>query len=366
MRAALLLRLAEAARRGGFLLLGGAGALVLLLATRASGSADARYALATDVAATVGYLAAVVYGAFPLATDRARRRGEIARASPCPSPFLALGSAAGAATVAFLSTAVLFAVAGLAVAATGGPLTRETTRIGDGGARWFPVPRIRVPAEATHLRFLIRADLASEARVGTPAAPTIAVDGTAHVVHPDRPVTLPIAGESVQLTNLTPEFRVRLELGEVRALGRERPFVANAILTSIAPALGAAAIAALAAAASAHLSAPVAAMLMALLLSLGAMKGFLTESLAHGGAARAAADGGGGAGEEEGEPTVRKAAATVVGALLEALPDLARLDASAEVSTGDWVGARRAPPALLLVSIALLLATAVGAPGVRR
>ncbi len=360
MRAAFLLRLTEAARRGGFFLLGGSGALVLLLSTRASGAADARYALASDVAATVGYLAAVVYGAFPLATDRARRRGEVVRASPCPSPLLALGGAAGAAAVAFLATATLFAVAGIGVAATGAAPARETTRIGDGGARWFPVPRIRVPAEATQLRFLIRADLVGEARVGTPAAPTLAVDGTPHVVFPDRPVTLPIAGESVQLTNLTPEFRVRLELGEVRALGRERSFVANALLSAIAPALGAAAIAALAAAASAHLSAPVAALLAALLLSLGAMKGFLGESLAHGGAARSAAE----AGQED--PPVRRAAVAMVGALLGALPDLARLDASAEVSIGDWVGARRAPPALLLASIALALATAVGASGVRR
>ncbi len=361
MLAALLLRLAEAARRGGLPLLGGAGALVLLLSVRASGAPDARYALATDVAATVGYLAAVVYGAFPLASDRARRRGEIARASPCPSPRWALGSAAGAAAVAFLTTALLFAVAGAGVAATGAMPTRETTRIGDAGSLWFPVPRIRVPPGATHLRFLIRADLVGEARVGMPAAPTIDVDGGAHVVYPDRPVTVPISSGSVQLANRTPEFRVRLELGEVRALGRERSFLANALGSSIAPALGAAAIAALAAAASAHLSAPVAALLAALLLSLGALKGFLTESLAHGGAARAAAEA-----EQIEEPPLRKAAAAVVGTLLGALPDLARLDASAEVSMGDWVGARRAPPALLLVAIALLLATAVGAPGVRR
>ena len=70
MRAALRLRLLEARRRGGWWLLGIGVAVVSWVAWAGGETPDGRYGLATDLAAAFTYLAAVFFGALPLATDR--------------------------------------------------------------------------------------------------------------------------------------------------------------------------------------------------------------------------------------------------------------------------------------------------------
>ncbi|MFI5402274.1 MAG: hypothetical protein ACHQ1G_05005, partial [Planctomycetota bacterium] len=69
MTAALLLRLRELRRRGGPALLAATAVAIFLVAFAGPG-----YGLASDLAVTLGYGAALLCGAFPLAIDRERRR----------------------------------------------------------------------------------------------------------------------------------------------------------------------------------------------------------------------------------------------------------------------------------------------------
>lgn len=359
MRAAFRLRLLEARRRGGVPLLAAALLAVAAVARWSGDTPDGRYGLASDLAAALGYLCAVFYGAFPLAIDRERKRSYLPSASPVRPWSWALGSAAGAAAVAGLATLVLFAAAGAGATLGGGVPTHAVGRLpAELGTLWLPVPPIRAEG-AARMRLVFRTWLVAADPQGAPDAARVEVDGRAYVVYPDVPLTVPVEGDVVRIRNLSPEFAVGLVAREVRSLEEPRPFLANAVLAGVPPALGAAALAALGAAAGANLTAPVAALLTALVLVLASLKGFLGETLAFQGAAAHA-----GEGAAAPSDATREAARALVTAMLAGLPDLAELDRSGQVALGEWTGLRRSGRALGILGLALLAATALGGLGV--
>jgi hypothetical protein len=371
MTAALLLRLRELRRRGGLLLLAAAAVAVFLLAMRS-------YGLASDLAVTIGYLAALFCGALPLAIDRERRRSHLSGASPVAPWAWALGSAAGAGAAAAVATFALFAAAGLGAAAKGGVQTHVAYPLNERATIWLsPSRAIGMPPDTTALRTEVRAFYADEEARGAPVAVPLLVDGREMVVPADQPVLLPARPPRLVIENADPAHVVGIAGGRTRALGAERSFLANALLAGLAPALAALGLAALAAAAGANLSAPVAALLAATLLLVSSLKGFLLETWEHEGKVAAAV-----AGEEhdhhdhEGHghdhPAARPAPALVQGAmrgLLRIVPDLPALDATDRVARGEWAGTglgggARLPRSALFSAFGLLGAATLGGLGV--
>lgn len=352
MRAAFRLRLLEARRRGGLWMLPLAAALVLLVGRLGGETPDGRYGLASDLAVTLGYLAAVFYGAFPLAVDRERKRSYLPSASPVTPWTWALGNALGAAAVVGLLTFVLFAAAGLGAAAGGGVPTHAVQRISARGLQELPFA-IETRAEAKAVRLLFRTYLKGDP-VGAPDFARVEVDGRVYEVYPEVPITVPVSQRRFVMRNRSPEYAVALVPREFRALGEERSFLANAAAAGVAPALGAAALAALATAAGANLSAPVAALLAAVLLFLASLKGFLFETFDYEGI-RAEAQAAGEA---------RVVARAVVKTMLWPVPEIGELDHSGAVAIGDWTGFAGAAWALALLAISLALAFALGGLGV--
>ena len=163
MLAALKLRLLEARRGGGLLLLGAGALLVGWIALFGGETVDGRYGLATDIATTFGYLAALFFGALPLAADRERKRSYLPCASPVRPWSWALGNALGAAALGAVGAFVLFLVAGLGASMRGGIETHATTRTGQIGTIWLPI-RVPVPSIATHMRLVPRVYLNVRAR----------------------------------------------------------------------------------------------------------------------------------------------------------------------------------------------------------
>ncbi|MEM8882724.1 MAG: hypothetical protein AAGD14_01485 [Planctomycetota bacterium] len=369
MRAALQLRLLEARRRGaGWLLLGG---FLLILATAlfGGGTVDGRYGLATDLAATLAYAAAIGIGAFPLAIDRERRRSYLPSASPVTPWGWALGNAAAAAIVVFCFAVTLFAAAGLGTAMRGGIETARVKSLGVEGGRMLGAQplAIGVPEGTTHLRLMARTYLVAEQKEGTEEAARIDIDGAAFPIYHERPVVLPVQGNPVRLRNRTESYAVVLDLGSVRALYEDKPFVPNALLAGIPPALAAAALAAIGVAAGAHLAAPVAALALAALLLLASMRGFLLEMIEfEGSLQRSQTTSQAGAPPDRGttDGPARAFAKSAIVGLLHVTPAIGPLDRSGEVSTGYWVGTARIPRALLLLAGALALATLTGGVGV--
>ena len=367
MLAALKLRLLEARRRGGPVLLGMAVLIVGWVALFGGETTDGRYGLATDLATTFGYLAALFLGALPLAADRERKRSYLPGASPVTPWGWALGNAMGAAALGLVGTFVLFLVAGLGASLRGGIETHATTSTGLTGTAWLPLPSpIRVPDNATHMRFVPRVYLNVEDTVGTTDSATVEVDGKQYEFFPNRPIVVPIHSQRVALKNLSDEHAVGIDLAEMRAFTGERSFLLNALGAGVGPSLGAAALAALGAAASANLTAPVAALLAALVLVLGSLKGFMLETFQHEGVAQRAMDDHGH--QHEKLPEVgagaRAVARTVVGGLLYALPDLNELDRTDRVAIGVWTHVKGSDRGALLLAIALAVAAAVGGLGV--
>ncbi|MHC4133544.1 MAG: hypothetical protein ACYTDU_02800 [Planctomycetota bacterium] len=370
MWAAARLRLLEARRRGGLWLLGGAVVVVLLVARFGGDTVGGRYGLATDLAAALAYLAAVVFGAFPLAIDRERRRAYLAGASPVSPWVWAAGNALGAAVVGGAAAFVLFAAAGIGTTWSGGIETSAVTRVGGQGTAWLPVDIKSAPADARRIRLEFRSYLVVEDAVGTPDSATVEVDGRRYDVYPGQTLVAPIDPPSVPIRNLSPEFDVGVVSEKIRVLRSERSFLLNALGASLPPALAAAALAAFGAAAGANLSTAVAALLTTLVLLLASLKGFLLESFAHEGKARAAV-----AHDPThdrahvhapGEPTaVRQVAKRMVQALLTPLPDLSDLDRTDRVALGEWTATRRTGPAALVLLAALIVAAALGGLGVR-
>ena len=366
MWAAARLRLLEARRRGGLWLLGGAAFVILLVARFGGDTVDGRYGLATDLAAALAYLAAVFFGAFPLAIDRERRRTYLPAASPVSPWAWAAGNALGAAVVGGAVAFLLFAAAGIGTAWSGGIETAAVTRMAGHGTFYLhpgqTQPVAGVPADARQVRLLLRVYLDAEDAVGTPDAATIEVDGRKYEVYPDQTLVAPITPPDVKIHNLSREFVVGVVRDQMRVLRSERRFLPNALGASLPPALAAAAVAAFGAAAGANLSAALAALLTTLVLLLASLKGFLIESFAHEGKTQAAM-----AQHEHAasEPTaVRRAAEGMVQAVLTLLPDLSDLDRTDRVALGEWTGARRLGSAALVLLAALACAAALGGLGV--
>lgn len=375
MLAALKLRLLEARRRGGLLLLGAGALLVGWIALFPGETVDGRYGLATDIATTFGYIAALFFGALPLAADRECKRSYLPCASPVRPWSWALGNALGAATLGGVGAFVLFFAAGLGASMRGGIETHATTRTGQTGTIWLPGKEvdvavryinIPVPPEATHLRLLPRVYIGVEKTVGATDSATVEVDGTEHEFFPNQPLVVPIRSSRVSIRNLSEDHAVGLDKGELRALVGRRPFLLNAVGAGVGPSLGAAALAALGAAASANLTAPIAALLVALVLVLGSLKGFIVETFRHEGAAQRAMDDHGHQHTEHVQvgAGARAVARTVVEGLLYALPDLNGLDRTDRVAIGEWTGLKRAGNGVLLLAIALAIAVTAGGLGV--
>ena len=371
MWAALRLRLLEARRRGGLWFLAAAFAVVLLVALFGGETVDGRYGLATDLAATLGYVTAIFFGAVPLAVDRERRRSYLPSASPVSPWAWALGNAAGAAVVAGVAAFLLFAAAGIGTAVRGGIDTNAVTPVGGRGTQWLPVDIGGVPADAGHVRLEIRSYLTAEDAVGTPDAATITVNGKPYEVFPHQTLVAPITPPRIQIRNTSPEFAVGIVRERISVLGAERSFLLNALGSGAAPGLGAAALAAFGAAAGANLSAAVAALLTALVLLLASMKGFLLESFEEQReTAREAFTRDRGHdhpdGHDQGPPPsrARAVARTLVTATLTVLPDLSRLDRTDRVALGEWTAAKRSDTAGLVLAAALAFAALLGGLGV--
>jgi len=334
------------------------------------------YGLASDLAATLGYAAAVFCGAFPLASDRERRRSHLALASPVPPWSWALGSALGVGAAAALATFLLFAAAACGSAAAGGVPTHEVYPLNERGTIWLlPDRKIGLPTDARALRTYVRAFAAGEDPVDAPAAVPLLVDGTERIVPTGQPVVLPAAPPAIRIGNPDTKLVVGLAGDRTGALGAARSFAANALLAGLAPALAAMGLAALGVAAGASLSAPVAALLAATLLLVASLKGFLLEAWEHEGTV-AAAVAEGDHPEHEGHDhghdhgPIAEAPSPVRSAmrgLLGVLPDLPALDPSDRVARGEWAGSGKARllGAARLAALGLLCAAALGGLAVR-
>ncbi|MHC4937772.1 MAG: hypothetical protein ACYTHK_02230 [Planctomycetota bacterium] len=377
MGAALRLRLVELRRRGGLWFLVAATLAVFGVALFGGATVDGRYGVATDLAATLSYVAAVFVGAFPLAMDREQRRSYLPSASPVTPWGWALGTALAAAIPILLFAICLFAAAGVGAAMRGGIDTHRMSEFGRTGnlqLKAGPKPRaIQVPDGTTHIRFVPRTYLLEDRVAGSAEAALVEVDGKAFEVHHDRAITLPVRNNPVLLRNRSPEFAVALDLASFRALFEKRSFLPNALLASIPPALGAAALAALGAAASAHLGAPVAALLLTLLLLLASMRGFLLEMIEYEGSLRRAQQSSQAGHAHHGHshgPSMeldspgRAFAKGAVKGLLDFVPPITVLDRTGEVAIGRWVGDARVWPGGRYLLVSLLFAALVGGVGV--
>ncbi|MHC4819947.1 MAG: hypothetical protein ACYTF8_18050 [Planctomycetota bacterium] len=363
MWAAARLRLLEARRRGGLWLLGGTAVVILLVARFGGDTVDGRYGLATDLAAAIAYLAAVFFGAFPLAVDRERRRTYLPAASPVSPWAWAAGNGLGAAVVGAAAAFLLFAAAGIGTALSGGIETAAVTRVGGQGTGWLPIDINGAPADGRRIRLEFRSYLVVDDAVGTPDAATVEVDGRRYDVYPGQTLVAPIDPPSVPIRNLSSHFAVGIVREKIRVLRSEESFLLNALGASLPPALAAAA--AFGAAAGANLSAALAALLTTLVLLLASLKGFLIESFAHEGKTQAAVAHGDAREHAASEPTaLRRAAKRMVQAALTPLPNLSDLDRTDRVALGEWTGTRRIGTASLVLLAALACAAALGGLGV--
>ncbi|MEE8104324.1 MAG: hypothetical protein V3T86_02180 [Planctomycetota bacterium] len=377
MGAALRLRLAEASRRGGLYLLLGGSVLVFFVAAFGDDTISGRLALGTDLAVVAGYLAAVFFGALPLASDRETKRNLLSATSPVPPAGWALGSAAGGALLAGGVTLAFLVAAILGTAAAGGVDTHESKPLGGFTESTLWIPRagvaVQVKPGVHRLRLALRVAPVAEYE-GTPGHVTLEAGGVEYSTPVGRPLDIPVKTGRIVLKNATEGLHVGLVGGETRALRESRSFVANGLLASFGPALGAAALAAAASTASALFAGPVAAFLAAMLLFLASTKGFLLAAIQPSPAqqAQTAATGhddnghahGKAGGETEG--TGRKLARGMVGTALATVPNLHEFDTFDEVAAGEWSGVNGATTALPTLLVAFVLAGAAGGYGVSK
>ena len=380
MWAALRLRLLEARRRGGLWLLAGALLLVFGVALAGGATVDGRYGLATDIAVTLAYVAAIFIGAFPLAIDRERKRSYLPSASPV-SPFAwALGNACAAAIVAAGVCFSLYAAAGIGAGVRGGIDTYAMTSIGREGIYWLrpgPPQRIQVPASTRSIRLSARSFLTVERKIGTPDSATLGISGKPYPIFDNRPVTVPVSvverdgDHFVLIRNRSPQFAVGIDIGSVRALTETRSFFVNSLLAGLSAALGAAVLAALGSAAGAHLGAPIAALLLTMILLMASLKGFVLEIIEHEGALKRASETvrvhgdhtHGGRNALRDHP-MRARAKQAITWMLEPLPSVGKFDRAGEAASGRWVGGRPFADGMLALLIALMVGSAVGGLGV--
>jgi hypothetical protein len=337
------------------------------------------YGLASDLAVTLGYAAALFAGAFPPAIDRERRRSHVAAASPVSPWAWALGNAMGVGAGALLATLALFAAAAGGCAAAGGVATHEVYPLNERGTIWLlEERRIGLASEARALRTRLRAFARGEDTGSAPASVRLLVDGRELVVATDQEVVLPVTPPAVRIGNPDGTVVVGIAGDRTGALGAERAFAANAILAGLAPALAAMGIAALGVAAGAGLSAPVAALLAATILLAASLKGFLLETWEHEGKVAAAVAGEESAGHEghahghDHGPVAQAPSAlrSAMRGLFAMLPDLPAYDASDRVARGEWAwagprGRARLLGAARLAALGLLCAAALGGLGLR-
>ncbi|MHC4955311.1 MAG: hypothetical protein ACYTGZ_15765 [Planctomycetota bacterium] len=385
MRAAIRLRLKEAQRRGGLWLLAIAFVATLGIALFGGETVDGRYGLATDIAATLGYAAAIFIGAFPLAIDRERKRSYLPSASPVTPWGWAFGNAVAAAVVAATLTFALYAAAAIGAAAGGGIETWAMTRVGAEGTyrlRTGLPQKIYVPENTTKVRLMARTFLLAEDTRGTAETAEIGVSGRGYAVHDARPITVPVRLQSktasdgttehyFHIRNRSPEYAVGIDTGSLRALTSEEPFFPNAVAAAFPAALGTASLAALGAAAGAHLGPAVAALAMTLLLLLASLKGFVLDIIDYEGTLQRSQEevvvhgdhthGGGNALRDH---PFRAQAKRAIKTMLQAVPAVGNLDRTGEVATGRWVGLGRTIPAALQLVIALAIGAALGGFGI--
>ncbi len=365
----LRLRLLEARRRGGLLLLTLAALAVATVAATARGPLAGRYSLATDLAALLGYLAAVFYGALPLAADRERRRLLLTTASPATPWSIAFANAAGAAATAGVATLLLFAAAGAGSTLQGGLETRVAAGFRGDETIWIR-PGQTLPLEikpgVEKLRFSMRVFSPGE-MIGSTGRFPIEADGLRLDLRPGQETEVAVQGDRLKLRNPSDDALLGLDPRALRTLGARRPFLVNAVVAGIAPALAAAALAALAAAFSAGLTGPVAALLAGLLLLLGSMKSFLLDTTQPPPADDHAAHHGHNHSHSHDHtpPPPPDSARVLVRAMLAALPDLGSFDRSDRAFRGEWIGFEGAAGAALFLAVALALAAGGGGIGLR-
>lgn len=363
MLPAIRLRLLEAARRGGLPLLGVAALGVALLGALGDDPPGARYALATDLAAALAYLAALFFGALPLAGDRERRRALLPAATPVTPFAWAAGNALGAALLVGGGALVLFLAAAAGPSLGGGMEARVAGRLDADRTVWLrrgrPL-RIALQPGAERLRFRFRVAHAGDLR-GTADTFTIAADGVPYTTIVGRHTEVPARGDVLVVENVEPSALVGIDPEETRWLGEDRPFLLNALAAGAGPALGAAALAAFAAACSAALAGPVAALVAACVLLLGAMRGFLLDAVVEEPrpAAQVVGHGHGAVAEP---PALARA---VLRPTLAMVPDLHAIDATARAARGEWVGSEGARGAAPLLLGSMAIACLLGGAGVR-
>ncbi|MGQ0615239.1 MAG: hypothetical protein ACT4PV_16020 [Planctomycetaceae bacterium] len=363
----LKLRLLEARRRGGLILLALAALAVAAVAATASGPFSGRFSLATDLAALLGFLAALFYGALPLAADRERRRLLLPTASPATPWGLAAANAAGAAATAGLATLLLFAAAGAGSALHGGLETRVAAGFRGDATIWIR-PGQTLPLEikpgVEKLRFSMRVFSPGE-MIGSTGLFPIEADGRRLHLRPGQEAEVAVQGDLLKLRNPSDDALLGIDPRALRTLGARRPFLVNAVAAGLAPALAAAALAALAAAFSAGLAGPVAALLAGLVLLLGSMKAFLLETTQPPPEEEHAAHHGHAHAHDHAPPPPPDESRLLVRAMLAALPDLGAFDRSDRASRGEWIGLEGAAGAALFLAVALALAAVGGGLGLQ-
>ncbi len=368
MLAALRLRLTEGWRRGGLvLLLVGAG-IVFAVARWGDDTVSGRFSLATDLAIVFGYVAAVFYGAFPIAADRERRRALLAASSPTRPVAWALGNALGAAALVGAAVVVFLAAATAGTAAAGGIATYETGGFNAKGIFRLPPPgeeerTIDVREGVQRLRLALRADPLGDVE-GTSDVLAVEANGKIHKAPFGHTMEIEVEPGRLVLWNMTRGYDVGIVIEDTRVLRAEASFLGNSLLNSVGPGLGAAALASIGAAMGALFTGPVAALVTALLLLLASLSGFLLEAAQHGGTAREQHEHAAHPKRPEPDAGVRDASRAFIATVLEFVPDLHKLDGYGRVALGEWNGLGGAHPAWRHVLIALLSAALLGGWGV--
>ena len=368
MPAALRLRLTEGWRRGGLALLSVGSGIVFAIALWGGDTIPGRFSLATDLAIVLGYVAAVFYGAFPIAADREQRRSLLAASSPTRPVEWALGNALGAAALVGAAMVVFLTAATAGTVAAGGIATYEIGGFDAKGTIRLPPPgdkelAIDVREGVRRLRLALRADPLGDVE-GTSDVLTVEANGKVHKAPFGHTMEIEVEPGPLVLWNLTRGYDVGLVIEDTRVLRAEASFLGNSLSSSFGPGLGAAALAAFGAAMGALFTGPVAALVTALLLLLASLRGFLLEATQFGGTAQEQHVHSAQPGQPEPDVEVRDASRAVIATLLLIVPKLHELDGYGRVALGEWNGLRGADPAWWYVLIALAVAAVFGGWGV--
>ncbi len=368
MPAALRLRLREGWRRGGLAVLCVGSGIVFAVARWGDDTVAGRFSLATDLAIVFGYVAAVFYGALPIAADRERRRALLAASSPTRPVEWAIGNALGAAVLVGAAMVVFLAAATVGTAAAGGIATYETGGLNAKGIFRLPPPgdeerTIDVREGVQRLRLALRADPLGDVE-GTSDVLTVEANGKIHKAPFGHTMEIEVEPGRLVLWNMTRGYDVGVVIEDTRVLRADASFLGNSLSNSFGPGLGAAALAAFGAAMGALFTGPVAALVTALLLLLASLRGFLLEAAEYGGTAQEQHVHSAHPERPGPDVEVRDASRAVIAGLLTIVPDLHALDGSGRVALGEWNGSGGVYRASLYLLIALAVAAMFGGWGV--